>query len=90
MDLKAQVRSEFEAYLFLRSASKAKYGSLLQTLQQQYSLGQAHYPDSIHKAADILSQHPWDKTPSQQNKQNNNRNSLFLHPIPNDNNNRPN
>jgi len=72
LDIKAQAQSQFDAYLFLRSASKAKYGSLLKTLQQQYSLGQAHYPESIYKVVDILSQHPWDQTPSQQNKSNNN------------------
>jgi len=32
LDVKAQARSEFETYLFLRSVSKAKCGSLLTTL----------------------------------------------------------
>jgi len=32
LDIKAQARSEFETYLFLRSVSKAKCGSLLTTL----------------------------------------------------------
>ena len=54
LDLKAQTRSEFETCLFLRSASKAKCGSLLTTLQTQYSIGKEQYPDTIHKAVDIL------------------------------------
>jgi len=44
LDTKAQARSAFETYLFLRSVSKAKYGSLLTTLQTQYSLGKEQYP----------------------------------------------
>jgi len=39
LDIKAQARSEFETYLFLRSVSKAKHGLPLTTLQTQYSLG---------------------------------------------------
>jgi len=72
LDLKAQARSEFKTYLFLRSVSKAKYGSLLTTLQTQYSLGKEQYPDTIHKAVDILSQHRWDQNPSNQRKPNSN------------------
>jgi len=76
LDIKAHARSEFETYLFLRSVSKAKYGSLLTTLQTQYSLGKEQYPDTIHKAVDILSQHRWDQNPSNQRKPNSNsRNS---------------
>jgi len=71
LDIKAQARSEFEAYLFLRSVSKAKCGSLLNTLQTHCSLGKEHYPDTIHKAVDILSQHHWDQNPSNQRKSNN-------------------
>ena len=71
LDVKAQARSEFETYLFLRSVSKTKYGSLLTTLQTQYSLGKEQYPDTIHKAVDILSQHRWDQNPSNQRKPNN-------------------
>jgi len=44
LDIKAQAQSEFETYLFLRSVSKAKYGSLLTTLQTQYSLGKEQFP----------------------------------------------
>jgi len=60
LDVKAQARSEFETYLFLRSVSKSKHGSLLATLQTQCSLGKEQYPDTTHKAVDILSQHRWD------------------------------
>jgi len=76
LDIKAQARSEFETYLFLRSVSKAKCGSLLTTLQTQCSLGKEQYPDTIHKAVDILSQHRWDQNPFNQRKPNSNsRNS---------------
>ena len=70
LDVKAQARSEFETYLFLRSVHKAKCGSLLTTLQTQHSLGKEQYPDAIHKAVDILSQHRWDQNPSNQRKPN--------------------
>jgi len=63
LDIKAQAQSEFETCLFLRSVSKAKYGSLLTTLQIQYSLGKEQYPDTIHKAVDVLSQYRWDQNP---------------------------
>jgi len=48
LDVKAQARSEFETYLFLRSVSKAKCGSLLTALQTQCSLG-----------TPMLSTRPW-------------------------------
>jgi len=70
LDVKAQARSEFEAYLFLRSVSKTKCGSLLTTLQTQHSLGKEQHPDTVHKAVDILSQHRWDQNPSNQRKPN--------------------
>jgi len=70
LDLKAQARSEHETYLFLRSVSKAKHGSLLTTLQTQHSLDKEQCPNAIHKAVDILSQHRWDQNPSNQRKPN--------------------
>jgi len=70
MDIEAQARSKFETYLFLRSVSKTKCGSLLTTLPTQYSLDKEQYPDTIHKAVDILSQHRWDQNPSNQCKPN--------------------
>jgi len=76
LDVKAQARSEFETYLFLRSVSKSKCGSLLTALQTHCSLGKEQHPDAIHKAVDILSQHRWDQNPSNQRKPNSNsRNS---------------
>jgi len=42
LDIKAQARSEFETYLFLRSVSKSKHGSLLTTLQTQLFEVQQH------------------------------------------------
>jgi len=70
LDIKAQARSKFKTYLFLQSVSKAIYGSLLTTLQTQYSLGKEQYPDTIHKAVDVISQHRWDQNPSNQRKPN--------------------
>jgi len=55
LDVEAQARSEFETYLFLRSVSKTKCGSLLTALQTQHSLGKEQHPDAIHKAVDVLS-----------------------------------
>jgi len=78
LDVKAQARSEFETYLFLRSVSKAKHGSLLTTLQTQCSLGKEQCPDTIHKAVDILSQHCWDQNPSNQR----NRMAILAIPTP--------
>jgi len=64
LDIQAKARSEFETYLFLQSVSKTKHGSPLTTLQTQHSLGKEQYPDTIHKAVDILSQHHWDQNPN--------------------------
>jgi len=67
--LKDQTQPEFEAYLILHSINKVKHGSLLATLQTQHSLGKEQYPDSTHKAVDVLSQHRWDQDPSLQDTQ---------------------
>ena len=69
--IKQQLNSYFEAYLFLRSSDQSKYGSLMTTLQTQYSLGKDQYPPSINRAVNIPSQHQWDKKPPAQPKKDN-------------------
>ena len=68
---KQKLSDSFNAFLFLRSATRSKYGSLLTTLQTQYSLGKDQYPNTITRAVDILSQHPWDKAPAAPPKKDN-------------------
>jgi len=53
LNVPAEARSEFETYLFLRSVSKAKHGSLLTALQTQCSLGTEQCPDTTHHAVDL-------------------------------------
>jgi len=48
LDVKAQARSEFETYLFPRSVSQAKHGSLLTTLQTQFSLDREQHLNLIY------------------------------------------
>ena len=37
-----------------------KYGSLIKSLQSQYSLGKNQYPETVSAANDILASHKWD------------------------------
>jgi hypothetical protein len=48
-------------YIYLKNADKSKYGTLLNGLSSQYSLGQDQYPRTIIDANNILSNHRYDQ-----------------------------
>ena len=48
-------------YTYLNNADKSKYGSLLATLAESFSLGTDNYPKTITAATDALSAHPFDQ-----------------------------
>ena len=61
----AMKKSSFEewcAYLFIRNANRAKYGSVQTRLAQEYSMGTDKYPKALNAAADILANHTFDPT----------------------------
>ena len=49
------------AYMFLRNADQAKYGSRLQDLQNQYAVGTDQCPATLTSAIDILANHKLDE-----------------------------
>ena len=51
----------FCAYMFLRNADQAKYGSRLQDLQNQFAVGTDQYPATLTSAIDILANHKLDE-----------------------------
>jgi len=58
-------RQEFDrfaaAYLYLENADRSKYGSILNGLNTQQSLGNNQFPTTITEANNVLSNHPYDK-----------------------------
>jgi Reverse transcriptase (RNA-dependent DNA polymerase) len=53
---------QFLAFLYIDNIDRAKYGSLLNGLQTQISLGNNQYPVSITEANNVLSSHRFDMT----------------------------
>jgi hypothetical protein len=51
---------KFLAYLYLENADRTKYGSLLNGLNTQQSLGNNQYPKSVTEANNVLSNHRLD------------------------------
>ena len=49
------------AYLFLEGADKTKYGTVVETLYTQYSLGNNQYPKTLEKAKEALSNYKFDQ-----------------------------
>ena len=48
------------AYIYLTNADQNKYGTLIQGLSSQFSLGQDQYPKTIEDANSVLSSHQFD------------------------------
>eukprot|EP00977_Amphora_coffeiformis_P015104 scaffold4414_cov127-Amphora_coffeaeformis.AAC.1 len=53
---------KYLAYLFLIGAHSLKYGSLIKTLAQSFSLGTNQYPATLAEAFAVLERHPHDAT----------------------------
>mmetsp|Transcript_8617 Transcript_8617/g.16586 ORF Transcript_8617/g.16586 Transcript_8617/m.16586 type:complete len:418 (-) Transcript_8617:358-1611(-) len=51
---------KYMAYIFMVNASSLKYGSLLKTLAQNYSMGLNQYPTNLFDAFTALKRHPFD------------------------------
>ena len=56
-----QVSDGFLAYLYLEQADKGKYGSILQGLTTQLSLGNDQFPKTMIEANSVLSNHRFDQ-----------------------------
>ena len=52
--------SKLYAYIYLDNADKSKYKSILKNLNQQFSLGNNQYPNSIIEANSVLNNHKLD------------------------------
>jgi hypothetical protein len=52
--------NKWMAYLLLRNSDQQKYGSLMNGLISQFSMGNNQYPKTITAATDILSNHKHD------------------------------
>ena len=52
------------ACVFLKGSDQRKYGSLLKTLTQQYSLKNDQYPRTLRDALDVLQNHKFDSRPN--------------------------
>ena len=54
--------SKLYAYIYINNADKNKYESLLKNLNQQFSLGNNQYPNSITEANGVLNNHKFDES----------------------------
>ena len=52
---------EFLAYVYLRTADRFKYGSLLKGMDDQFNLGNDQYPKTLLRAHELLTEHKWDQ-----------------------------
>ena len=59
-ELKKNAYEQWIAYLILRNSDQSKYGSLVQHLTSQFSLGTDIFPKTIATATDALSEHRFD------------------------------
>ena len=75
---KSQARERYLASLFLKVVSKAKYGSLLDDLQNQVSWGQEVMPDTLAGAYDICLNYRGTATRQNRNQNNNETGLTFL------------
>ena len=48
------------SYIYLENADRAKYGSILKGLEEQFSLGNNQYPTTIRDAQSVLNNHKFD------------------------------
>ena len=68
--MKDEAFERWMAYLIIWNSNQAKYGSLLNGMISQFSMGNNQYPKSITSATDILSNHKHDNHKSKWNKSN--------------------
>ena len=76
-DMKAKAFRAFTSYVILKNSDQGKYGSLVQNLQTQFSLGKDEYPKEISKVIDVMSNHRPDNCKDKK-KSSNHRNSTQL------------
>ena len=57
----AKDTDEFLAYVYLRTADRFKYGSLLKGMDDQFNLGNDQYPKTLLRAHELLTEHKWDQ-----------------------------
>ena len=55
--MKEEANSKFYAYLLLKCSDQARYGSVMNGLVSQFSMGNNQYPATVTAATDILSNH---------------------------------
>ena len=68
--IKTASQDRWMSYMLMKNSDQKKYGSLLQGLASQYSMGNEQYPATMMIASDVLTNHRWDK---QEKKPNNNK-----------------
>src|SRR5210317_594223 len=56
-----QAQAKCCTYIYMDNVDKTKYGSLMNQLRQQYSLGNNQYPMTLSAGNDVLIVHKWDK-----------------------------
>jgi hypothetical protein len=59
--IKKDAFDAFTSIMFMKNSDQRKYGSLLQTLETDFSLGTDKYPKTKEKALDAVSNHPFDQ-----------------------------
>ena len=60
--------ARWSAYLLMKNSDQSKYGSLVNGLTSQFSMGNNQYPKNVVTACDILSNHRFDARVSKKNK----------------------
>jgi hypothetical protein len=56
-----QANVRLMALMYLESADRNKYGTVLKGLMDQFSLNQDQYPKTINHATSVLSNHKFDE-----------------------------
>jgi hypothetical protein len=72
--LESTAFEQYSAYLFIEQSDKKKYGSILNGLSTQYSLGNDQYPKTMAEAINVLSNHKFDTSYNQSQRMTSNRN----------------
>ena len=60
--------ARWTGYLLMKNSDQRKYGTLLNGLTTQYSMGHNQYPKDVATACDILSNHKFDNKPNKDKK----------------------
>ena len=77
---KEKAYKQLLAFIYLENSDRTKYGSLIQGLQTQQSLGNNQYPKTITEANNVLSEHKFD-TAQQPRKSKTNKNEDKEEPL---------